>query len=164
MEQHTNPQIPPQGEPVPVHYAPQDFTAASPHQHLDETGLQEKSTFWRDPTLGDLELLRATYITHAFAPHTHEGYAIGVIDQGAERFKYRRAIHVAPQGSIVVVHPGEMHTGEALSKQGWSYRMLYPDSSLLQRSASDIVGRHQALPFFSSPVIHDPIMAQLLSP
>jgi hypothetical protein len=47
---------------------------------------QEHTHLWRDPALDNLELLRATYITHAFAPHTHEGYAIGVIENGAEQF------------------------------------------------------------------------------
>ncbi len=124
---------------------------------------QEKTTFWLDPTLNNLELLRATYITHAFAPHIHEGYAIGVIDKGAERFRYRRGDHVAPQGSLVVIHPGEMHTGSAAIEQGWSYSMLYPDASLLQNAASEIAGRSRDLPFFPSPVIHDPAMATLLS-
>jgi hypothetical protein len=72
---------------------------------------QEHTHFWRDPALNNLELLRATYITHAFAPHTHEGYAIGVIENGAEQFKYRRTTHVAPRGSVVHINPGEMHTG-----------------------------------------------------
>jgi hypothetical protein len=53
--------------------------------------MKETTKFWREPSLGDLELLRATYITHSFAPHVHEGYAIGVIDQGAETFRYRGA-------------------------------------------------------------------------
>lgn len=59
-----------------------------------------------------------------------------MIEKGAERFTYRKAVHVAPQGSIVVINPEEMHTGEAVSQQGWSYRMLYPDISLVQRAAS----------------------------
>ncbi len=125
--------------------------------------LQEQTTFWRDPSLNNLELLRATYVTHSFAPHIHEGYAIGVIDSGAEQFVYRRGSHVAPQGSIVVIHPGEMHTGSAAVEQGWTYRMLYPDASLLQRAASELAGRQRELPFFPEPVIHDSAIAALLS-
>jgi transcriptional regulator GlxA family with amidase domain len=56
-----------------------------------------------------------------------------------------------------------MHTGQAASKQGWTYRMLYPDVSLLQRAACEIAGRQQDIPFFPSPVVNDPmIAAQLL--
>ncbi|HTK08259.1 MAG TPA: AraC family transcriptional regulator [Ktedonobacteraceae bacterium] len=125
--------------------------------------LQEQTRFWYDPLLKNLELLRATYITHAFAPHMHEGYAIGVIDRGAEHFRYRGSTHIAPQGSVVVINPGEMHTGAALLEQGWSYRMLYPDASLLQRATTSLANRAADLPFFPEPVIHDPDLARLLS-
>lgn len=123
---------------------------------------QEHTHFWRDPALNNLELLRATYITHAFAPHIHEGYAIGVIEGGAEQFKYRRSLHVAPRGSIVLINPGEMHTGEAATEHGWMYRMLYPDISLLQRAASEMAGKQQGIPFFPSPVVDDPQLATQL--
>jgi AraC-like DNA-binding protein len=124
---------------------------------------REKSHFWRDTRLNNLELLRATYLTHVFAPHTHEGYAIGVIDKGAERFKYRRKMHVAAAGCLVVINPGEVHTGEAAIQDGWSYRMLYPATSLLQQAASELTGKAQAIPFFPEPIIHDPFMHQALS-
>jgi AraC-like DNA-binding protein len=130
---------------------------------MDPSRLHEQITFWRDPAFNNLELLRATYITHSFAPHIHEGYAIGVIDKGAEHFMYRRSNHVAPQGNIVVIQPGEMHTGSAATAYGWTYRMLYPESSLLQRAASEMAGRERGIPFFPSPVIDDPALATLLS-
>ncbi|HEU0004238.1 MAG TPA: AraC family transcriptional regulator [Ktedonobacteraceae bacterium] len=130
---------------------------------MNISSIQEHTQFWREPTLSNLELLRATYITHAFAPHIHDGYAIGVIESGAEQFKYRRSVHVAPRGSIVVINPGEMHTGEAATEQGWTYRMLYPDVSLLQRAAAEVAGKQCDMPFFPSPVVDDPVLAvQLL--
>src|SRR5579871_2603414 len=126
---------------------------------MNTSSIQEHIHFWRDPALNNLELLRATYVTHAFAPHTHEGYAIGVIENGVEQFKYRRSVHFAPRGSVVLINPGEMHTGEAATERGWMYRMLYPDISLLQRAASAMAGRQQGIPFFPSPVIDDPQLA-----
>ena len=120
----------------------------------------ETTKFWRDPALGNLELLHATYFTHAFAPHSHEGFAIGVIEKGSEKFDYRHRHFIAPAGSIVVINPGEPHTGQAASQQGWSYRMLYPTAQLLQRAASQLVSRPQDVPFFRLPVIHDPALAK----
>lgn len=163
MEQSDTSRFPPSDEPIPAQYAPRDFVAAQGHEQADTDGAGEKVTFWRDSRLSNLELLRATFITHTFAPHTHEGYAIGVIDKGAERFKYRKAIHVAPQGSLVVINPEEMHTGEAVSQQGWSYRMLYPEIALLQRAALDAVEKPSGVPFFPEPVIYDPPLARMLS-
>ena len=65
---------------------------------------QEKVKFWLAQDLNNLELLRAKYITHTFSRHTHYGYAIGVIERGAETFYYRGDIHTAPAGSIVVIN------------------------------------------------------------
>jgi AraC-like DNA-binding protein len=123
----------------------------------------ESAKFWTDPTLDNLELLRASYVTHAFAPHTHEGFAIGVIEAGAETFTYRRRFHIAGAGSVVLINPGEMHTGEALTTgTGWRYRMLYPAASILQRAASEIQGRRMGVPFFAEPVVQDKHIARLL--
>lgn len=122
--------------------------------------LAETTKFWHDRALGDLEILRATYVTHTFAPHVHEGYAIGVIERGAETFAYRHATHVADAGSLVIVHPGEVHTGEALTPVGWSYRMLYPEAVQLQRAASQLTGVASDYPFFRGAVIKDPQLVQ----
>lgn len=123
----------------------------------------EKVRFWRDPALSDLELLRATYITHSFSPHTHEGFAIGVIIDGTEAFAYRGTRYAAPAGSIVVIQPGEVHTGYAATAAGWSYRMFYPAAALVQKAASEVAGRESLLPFFPTPVIEDKQLAECLS-
>lgn len=116
---------------------------------------QEQIKFWHYSNLSNLELLRATYVTHTFAPHTHEGYVVGVVEQGAEQFRYRGNLHLAPAGSIVLINPGEVHTGSAASEHGWTYRTLYPSIELLQRAASDLSGRRHDVPFFAEPVVQD---------
>lgn len=115
----------------------------------------EQIKFWHDPTLNNLELIHATYVTQTFAPHSHENYMIGVIEEGAEQFAYRRRHHIAPVGSIVLINPGEMHTGSSAAEYGWTYRALYPSTELLQRAASDLTGKAGTLPFFAEPVVHD---------
>ncbi|MBZ5686410.1 MAG: AraC family transcriptional regulator [Acidobacteriia bacterium] len=119
--------------------------------------------FWHDTTLSNLELLRATYVTHSFAPHAHEGYVIGVIEQGAEQFEYRRSRHIAPTGSIVFINPGEVHTGSSATDHGWTYRTLYPPVELLQRAVCDLAGRQRDIPFFAEPVVHDAEMMMEIS-
>ena len=47
-----------------------------------------------------------------------------------------------PTGSIAAINSGEMHTGYAANpKEGWAYRMLYPEPNLLKRVAREITGR-----------------------
>jgi AraC-like DNA-binding protein len=124
--------------------------------------LQETVKFWRNPVLENLEMLRATYVTHSFSRHTHEGYAIGVMEAGVEAFTYQGAAHQAPAGSIVAIHPGEVHTGHAAIPDGWTYRMLYPEVSLMQKAAAELMPRSPGVPYFAKPVIYDPQLAAQL--
>ena len=121
---------------------------------------EERAVFWRDRDLRGMELLRARFVTHRYAPHTHEGFALGVIETGAERFEYRHATHVAPAGAVVAINPGEVHTGSAALPEGWRYRMLYPDAAILQEVASEMSGRPRPVPYFPEPVIDDPALAR----
>lgn len=89
----------------------------------------------------------------------HDGYAIGMIESGVEAFTYRGANHQAPAGSIVVIHPGEVHTGHAGIPDGWTYRMLYPQVSLMQKAAAELMGRSLGVPYFPQSVIDDPQLA-----
>jgi AraC-like DNA-binding protein len=121
---------------------------------------QEQALLWRDAALHGIEMLRATYTRFAFAPHTHDTYAIGVTERGAQTFTSRRHRELAmPAGTIAVVHPGEVHASRAFDSRGWSYRMLYPGVDLIQRICEDALGRRDAEPFFTSPVIVDPELA-----
>jgi AraC-like DNA-binding protein len=138
--------------------------AHSPRSNSPIAGTRtgERAVYWRAPGPGELELLRATYVTHAFAPHSHEGFAFGVIEAGAERFRYRRGMHLAPAGSIVIINPGEPHTGDAALAGGWRYRMFYPSATLLQQSATALSGRARPVPFFPEPVVTDVPLARAL--
>lgn len=122
----------------------------------------EHAIFWRDAALGGLELLRAHYVTHSFAPHSHDTFAIGVVEMGVERFHYRRAPVSAPSGSLIIINPGEPHTGSSALADGWRYRMLYPDPSLLRETAAALSGHARPIPFFADPVVHDPLLAHEL--
>ena len=125
---------------------------------------QETTIFWHAPDLGNMELLHARYITHSFDRHVHEGYAIGVIEYGAEAFFYRGEKDVtAPAGSIVVVNPNEIHTGHAVTEGGWRYRMFYPGVTWMRQIASELTGTYWDTPHFPDAVIYDDeIRAQLV--
>lgn len=130
---------------------------------MEDLSKREKIKFWHDPDLNNLEVLRATYILHAFVPHAHETFAIGVIEAGGQAFTYRRSGHnqlVMPAGCVAVINPGTVHTGRAATQAGWTYRMIYPESGLLRRVAAEIVGQTRDIPYFSTPVIHDPHLAK----
>jgi AraC-like DNA-binding protein len=72
-----------------------------------------------------IELYRAHIVRYAFDPHVHDGFGLGAIESGVERFRYRGADHIAPAGSLVLMNPDELHTGRAETDGGWRYRMVY---------------------------------------
>lgn len=74
---------------------------------------------------GGIELYRAHIVRHAFDLHSHDGFGLGAIESGVERFRYRGADHLAPPDSVVMMNPDELHTGCAETEGGWHYRMIY---------------------------------------
>ncbi|MFH1152959.1 MAG: AraC family transcriptional regulator [Pseudomonadota bacterium] len=103
--------------------------------------------------------MKATYVTQTFPRHFHDGFGFGVIEQGALEFQYRGEKLVASKGCINLVNPGEVHTGQAASDQGWTYRMFYVAADLLTGLASQMADKPQQIPFFRPGVIQDPCLA-----
>lgn len=124
--------------------------------------LREQTKFWPAPDIGDMELLKATYITHTFSKHVHVGYVIGVIETGAQGFQYRGRKHYAPAGSIVVINPETVHTGHAADLNGWTYRMMYPGPDLIRDVARQMGDESGRQPYFPQAVIEDAALAKLL--
>lgn len=84
-----------------------------------------------------VELYRAHIVRHTFAPHTHQAYGLGAIEAGVERFRYRGADHLAPPDTLVLMNPDELHTGQAETRGGWRYRMVYLDAPLLEQLSGE---------------------------
>ncbi|MHC1743086.1 MAG: AraC family ligand binding domain-containing protein [Syntrophobacteraceae bacterium] len=124
---------------------------------------KETVKLWRLPELGDVELMRAAYRTQTFSRHSHEGYALGVIERGALGFFYRGQNVVAPAGAVNLANPDEPHTGHPAMDEGWTYRMFYFEAPILQQAASTMAERcAAALPFFQSGVLHDDHLAGMI--
>ncbi len=116
---------------------------------------RENAKFWFVPHLNNLSLLRATFVTYSFKRHTHDYFVVATVEAGVQKFSYRREEHVTLPTGIIVINPGEAHTGEAAIPSGFRYRALYPETDVLRQIASEIKGRPQDIPFFRQPVIHD---------
>ena len=129
-----------------------------------EEDRQDRAKFWIAQDVGGVELLSATYIKHIFPRHFHSTYVINVQERGVEEFYCRGASRLSPTGSIVLINPHEVHTGRAATLEPWVYRAIYPHPALLQEIASQCGARpSSSSPYFPSPVIFDPSLAQSLS-
>jgi AraC-like DNA-binding protein len=122
-------------------------------------GRREQARISRPAIFGEPELLHATYVTHRFPRHTHDGYGFGVIERGALGFRYRGEQVVATAGSINLVVPDEPHTGEAASEVGWTYRMFYLRADLMEAANRALAGPSSGLPTFRPGVIQDAALA-----
>ena len=113
-----------------------------------------------------LDLLHAR-VTEPYAPHVHEEYAVGACTAGREVIRYRGTLHYAGPGSVVVLEPGEAHTGAPADPPDFTYRVMYPAAGLLAEgllAEGPLAGGRLAqgarrLPRFREPVIADPGLA-----
>ncbi|MHC8351192.1 AraC family ligand binding domain-containing protein [Pseudomonas sp. RT4P38] len=80
-----------------------------------------------------IETLRAHFEGHAYDPHWHDSYLVGVTEQGVQQFNCRRAKHQSTPGKVFLLEPGDIHDGEAPTEDGFTYRMLYLDPQWLKR-------------------------------
>jgi len=100
------------------------------------------------------EILKGTYTRHRFAPHLHDTFALGAIEAGASKIRYRDRTVTQRAGDVVVIPAREVHTGESDGPQGWSYRMLYlPEEVLVGFTTTDDLT-------FDGPSIADPELAR----
>jgi AraC-like DNA-binding protein len=102
-----------------------------------------------------LDLLDARFVRHRFAPHAHEEFSIGVCSEGVEVLDYRGAKWHASPGTVVILEPGEPHTGYSAVPEGFAYRAMYPAASLVAESGL-------ASPHFPVPIVADPELAAAL--
>lgn len=107
--------------------------------------------------LGGLELMHAHFVRHAFARHSHETFAIGVVHAGVEEIRFRDGVERVSPGGLVLINPEVPHTGAGLGDQGWAYRVLYPAPALLAEFAGN-----RGTPRFPERVVYDRRVADLL--
>ncbi|MFS4094565.1 AraC family transcriptional regulator [Streptomyces sp. AF1A] len=120
-----------------------------------------EQALWTRARLGrggpPLDLLTANFRRHTYAPHAHDEYTIGVCVGGTEVIDYRGGHIRTGPGTIVVLDPGEMHTGgPGNATDGYAYRALYAEPSLLTD------GTLGGLPHFREPLLDDPELAAAL--
>ena len=118
--------------------------------------LEEQTKFWRSPHLDNLDLLKVTYVTCPASRHIHDTVAIGIVERGYSLFENRSQTYVAPEKSVVLINPGDVHAHCSAKNQGCTYRMLYPKQRLLQSLSLEIPGQGS----FAAPIVQDADIGQ----
>ncbi|WP_405624120.1 AraC family transcriptional regulator [Streptomyces sp. NBC_01396] len=118
-----------------------------------------EQALWTRARLGrcgpPLDLLTARFDKHVYAPHAHDEFTVGVCVGGCEVIDYRGGHIRTGPGSIVVLAPGEVHTGgPGNATDGYAYRALYAAPALLTDGTFS-----DGVPHFREPLIDDPELA-----
>ncbi|WP_332877256.1 helix-turn-helix domain-containing protein [Massilia sp. S19_KUP03_FR1] len=100
-------------------------------------------------TTGNL-LIQGTFRAFAFPRHMHEGYSIGLVQRGVNRFACAGTRWAARPGQLCVMNPAQVHSSEA-DAQGWTYTNLFLEPDALctalgrQTRSSPIVFRQHVI-------------------
>ncbi|WP_190136446.1 AraC family transcriptional regulator [Streptomyces longispororuber] len=114
----------------------------------------EHARLWAAPGSPQVELLAARFERFAFDRHSHEQLSVGVIEDGAEGLHLSGGTVVVPAGQLVVLNPGQVHTGYAAEESGWRYRMFYFDTALVAELARAHLGVGDV--WFAQTAVRDP--------
>lgn len=98
-----------------------------------------------------IERFEAFFSGVAFEPHRHDTYAVGRTLAGVHCFNYRGEKRTSLPGNTIVIHPDELHDGEAGTDDGFHYRIMYIEPCALQ---AVLGGR--TLPYIKGGVSTDP--------
>jgi AraC-like DNA-binding protein len=122
------------------------------------------SRYWRLDRIQGVDLLRLDASTHRYARHSHEGYALGVVEAGAHAFTARGRVWTAIPGRVIVVNPEDAHDGgPAALADAYSYRMIYVDRAVVESAVAEAAAHRVATPFFREPVVSDPVLADRIA-
>lgn len=115
-------------------------------------------TNWVVRTTGEFERMEAFFSGPAYGPHRHDSYAIGVTLSGKQGFNYRGSLRHNEVGRCLVIHPDEIHDGQAGTDMGMRYRVGYIDPAQVQK----VLGG-RTLPFLEGGISSDPRLCRAVS-
>jgi len=119
---------------------------------------QEWSHLWHHKPL-NVSLLEAFHAAHAYPRHSHDYYVIAVVDRGLQSFSRGNEKYVTPVDGLILLNPGDVHTGEPADKGGFAYRALYPTAEHMSAALGEVDGTSTRVPDFPAPRVDDTQMA-----
>ncbi|MCR6468396.1 AraC family transcriptional regulator [Enterobacter sp. HG048] len=102
-----------------------------------------------------IETIKAHFEGHAFDPHWHDSYLVGITLSGTQQFNCRRERHRSQPGDAFLLEPGEIHDGDAPVEGGFTYSTFYLDERWLTRALQGL--------YESTPGSYSPHFAQTLT-
>lgn len=86
---------------------------------------------WHPGVPGVAEVLHAYFPEHAYPLHTHDTWALLVVDAGLVRYDLDRHEHGALGGLVTLLPPHVPHDGRSVTDAGFRKRVVYLDEGAL---------------------------------
>ncbi|MEM9266202.1 MAG: AraC family transcriptional regulator [Cyanobacteria bacterium P01_F01_bin.13] len=116
------------------------------------TKQSDSARLWK-PSLPGIELFEAKLHHHRFGKHFHETYTIGLNESGHGCCQHHGENRFLSPGSFNLINPGDIHTGQVASPDGWSFRNIYIDLSLIKQVLTQLDRPGHGTPYFKSPIL-----------
>ncbi|WP_339387117.1 AraC family transcriptional regulator [Vibrio caribbeanicus] len=123
---------------------------------------KENAQYKTSKAFKGIDIVEADFKKQSFSRHVHEGYTIGVIEEGVQRFYRSGENHLAGKNNIILVNADDVHTGEAATPEGWKYNAIYPTPEHFEFISEDIFEKNSLTPYFRDSVIDDRRIADQL--
>ena len=91
----------------------------------------ERVEAWHPALAGVREVFHARFVEHAYPPHTHDAWAILVVDEGVVAYKLDRHDHGSYRSVVSVLPPDVVHDGRSARTGGFRKQVLYLEPSVL---------------------------------
>ncbi|MFJ4066329.1 AraC family ligand binding domain-containing protein [Pseudomonas sp. NPDC089996] len=109
-----------------------------------------------------IESVRAHFVGHAYDPHWHDSFLVGITEQGVQQFNCRRVRHQSTAGQVFLLEPGDLHDGHAPTAEGFTYSTLYLEPNWLDSELRALFEQApgDSLPSFADTLCHDQRLAR----
>ncbi|WP_240759705.1 helix-turn-helix transcriptional regulator [Phytoactinopolyspora endophytica] len=107
---------------------------------------------WRPAVDGVVEAFHARFLGHAYPAHTHDAWALLIIDDGAIQYDLERHHHGAARSTVTLLPPHVAHDGRSATAHGFRKRVVYLDSTVL---GEDLIGAAVDTPAFDDALLRD---------
>lgn len=123
--------------------------------------IEDQVSVRRPPHRLGLETTSAHYVRQTFKPHAHDEYLFGVVEAGVHSVWCRGEHHLISAGTVVTMHPGEVHFGGSGDPRGWHQRMIYIAESVMSELLVEADrAEKRRLPEFRAAFHHHPDLAR----
>lgn len=114
---------------------------------------------WKNPGAPNLTFSSGKYSDFSFNPHFHEYYIIQIVEKGINEGICQRKRFEAIPGDVLIINPGEIHTGNSFKEQPLSYLGFCPKVEQLKSYLHKLELNDQLIPEFTTLQFTNPELA-----